>query len=159
MSAVTLVHRLTSMCLPLGAFWPLGLTRCCRRGSLLLQTSLQVDGTVYLRRVATKARSATVTQSLVCSVSGQCACHYRRRDQSAKALAPPEGSTRGETGSGIQKNRDRTTGSARSVRRLALGPWGALHLAHMPLRPRSDTARLPAAGMLEFRYGAVTVTN
>ena len=77
MSAVTLVHRLTSMCLPLGAFWPLGLTRCCRRGSSLLQTSLQVDGTVYLRRVATKARSATVTQSLVCSVSGQCACHCR----------------------------------------------------------------------------------
>ena len=48
MSAVTLVHRLTSMCLPLGAFWPLGLTRCCRRGSSLLQTSLQVDGTVML---------------------------------------------------------------------------------------------------------------
>jgi hypothetical protein len=48
MSAVTLVQRLTSMRLPLGAFWSLGQTRCCRRGSSLLRTSLQVDGTVML---------------------------------------------------------------------------------------------------------------
>ena len=42
--------------------------------------------------------------------------------ESAKTLAPPEGSTRGETGGGIPQNRNRATGSARSGRRLALGP-------------------------------------
>ena len=48
MSAVTFVQRLMSMRLPLGAFWSLGQTRCCRRDSLLLRTSLQIDGTVML---------------------------------------------------------------------------------------------------------------
>ena len=65
------------MRLPLGALWPLGQTRCRLRGSSLLRTRLQVDGTAILRRVATEARSATVTQSLVCSVPVQCACHCR----------------------------------------------------------------------------------
>ena len=48
MSDVTLVQRLTSMRLPLGALWSQGQTRCCRRGSPFLQASLQVDGTVIL---------------------------------------------------------------------------------------------------------------
>ena len=51
MSAVTLVHRLTSMRLPLGAFWSLGKTRCCRRGSSILRTSVQVDDTVMLAEI------------------------------------------------------------------------------------------------------------
>jgi len=90
MSAVTLAHCLTSMRLPLGAFWPLGQTRCCRRGSSLLRTSLQVDGTVMLAE-GCHPRSATVTQSLFCSVSVQCACHCRKDLLRPCGRPPPAG--------------------------------------------------------------------
>ena len=56
MSAVTLVQGLTSMRLPLGAFWSLGQTRCCRRGSSL-----------YLLRSFAAASAVAVAFSLLAS--------------------------------------------------------------------------------------------